>query len=343
MKRTKYVLLLSLCLLLTACGPKPAETAALDLDYIADTLFDSGYFPHPLEEQDPELVPGLLSLYEDRIEANPEDIAQARYTMSLGMVADQFLLLEGTDETAAGRLEQALATYAEDQKSAYEFYAPDQAARLDDPIIVRQGNYLLFAVGGDRDKLEQLCEKLMAGETVELPEMPDTPDVSEPDVSAPDVSQPEGPPVTGPSTPFTEEELDQARQAALDYYSGTVFDVAELHGRGLDRGKRGILTPHSLQHQADPQTEPLPIIVKGPPFLLFSFQLEETVYKFVPEHLPYLIPFSAELFVQFLLRFAPFRGNIVFIVENFTQYVFHSAPPHRYSKKVPSGAIIVPF
>ena len=55
-----------------------------------------------------------------------------------------------------------------------------------------------------------------------------TPDISEPDVSAPDASQPEGPPVTGPSAPFTEEELNQARQAALDYYSGTVFDVTEL-------------------------------------------------------------------------------------------------------------------
>lgn len=234
MKHAKYLILLTLCLLLAACGPKPAETVALDLDYIADTLFVSGYFPLPLEAQDPELVPGLLSLYEDRIEANPEDIAQARYTMSLGMVADQFLLLEGTDGEAAGRLEQALTTYAEDQRSAYEFYAPEQAARMDDPVVERQGNYLLFAVGSDRDELETLCEKLMAGETVQLPESPPAPydppapDVSEPDVSAPDASQPEGSPTTGPSTPFTEEELDQARQAALDYYTGTVFDVTEL-------------------------------------------------------------------------------------------------------------------
>lgn len=228
MKHAKYLLLLPLCLLLAACGPKPTEAVTLDLDYIAETLTASGYFPEPLEEQDPELVPGLLSLYEDRIEANPEDIAQARYTMSLGMVADQFLLLEGTDEAAAGRLEQALTTYAEDQKSAYEFYAPDQAARMDDPVVERQGNYLLFAVGSDRDELETLCEKLIAGETVQLPESPPAPSVSEPDVSASDVSQPEGLPVTGPSTPFTEEELDQARQAALDYYAGTVFDVTEL-------------------------------------------------------------------------------------------------------------------
>ena len=108
MKYPKYLLLLLLCLLLTACGPKPAEAVTLDLDYIADTLTASGYFPEPLEAQDPELVPGLLNLYEDRIEANPEDIAQARYTMSLGMVADQFLLLEGADGEAAGHLEKAL-------------------------------------------------------------------------------------------------------------------------------------------------------------------------------------------------------------------------------------------
>ena len=48
------------------------------------------------------------------------------------------------------------------------------------------------------------------------------PDKSEPDISEPDSSQPE------PSVPFTGEELDQARQAALDYYGGTVFDVTEL-------------------------------------------------------------------------------------------------------------------
>lgn len=228
MKHTKYLLLLPLCLLLAACGPKPAEAVTLDLDYIANTLSDSGYFPQPLEEQDPELVPGLLNLYEDRIEANPEDIAQARYTMSLGMVADQFLLLEGTDEAAAGRLEQALTTYAEDQKSAYEFYAPDQAARMDDPVVVRQGNYLLFAVGSDQDELETLCEKLMAGEAVQLPESPPAPsdppapDVSEPDGSAPDASQPE------PPVPLTQEELAAAHQAALDYYRNTVFEVETL-------------------------------------------------------------------------------------------------------------------
>lgn len=232
MKYPKYLLLLLLCLLLAACGPKPAKTVALDLDYIANTLSDSGYFPQPLEAQDPELVPGLLSLYEDRIVANPEDIAQARYAMSLGMVADQFLLLEGADGEAAGRLEQALATYAEDQRSAYEFYAPEQAARMDDPVVERQGNYLLFAVGQDQDGLEKLCAALMDGQEVDLadfqPDLPPAPDISEPDVSEPGSSQPEAPPVTGPSIPFTEEELDQARQAALDYYAGTVFDVTEL-------------------------------------------------------------------------------------------------------------------
>lgn len=228
MKHLKYLLLLSLCLLLTACGPKPAEAVTLDLDYIANTLSDSGYFPQPLETQDPELVPGLLSLYEDRVEADPEDIAQARYTMSLGMVADQFLLLEGADESAAGRLEQALATYAEDQRSAYEFYAPDQAARMDDPVVERQGNYLLFAVGQDRSGLEKLCEALMSGEEVDLADFP--PDLSEPepDVSAPDASEPAASSQEDPLPPLTEADKAAAYDAACDYYLGTVFEVHKL-------------------------------------------------------------------------------------------------------------------
>ena len=237
MKHAKYLLLLALCLLLTACGPKPAEAVVLDLDYIADTLTASGYFPGPLEAQDPELVPGLLNLYEDRIEANPEDIAQARFTMCLGMVADQFLLLEGTDGEAADRLEKALTTYAEDQKSAYEFYAPDQAARMDDPIVERQGNYLLFAVGSDRDGLEKLCKDLIAGGKAEwfepLPAEtdPPAPDASEPDASEPDSSQPE------PPAPLTDADKAAAEEAALDYYQGTVFVVDSLTEIGPRQGE----------------------------------------------------------------------------------------------------------
>lgn len=228
MKHAKYILLLALCLALTACGPKE-KTVTLDLDYIADTLFDSGYFPQPLEAQDPELVPGLLNLYEDRIEASPEDIAQARFTMSLGMVADQFILMEAKDQAASEKLAAALTTYAEDQKSAYEFYAPEQAARMDDPIVERQGNYLLFAVGQDRDGLAELCQALMAGETADLsrfkPDIPQPePDVSEPDVSLPDSSEPE----EEPRPPLTEADKAAAYDAACDYYLGTVFEVHSL-------------------------------------------------------------------------------------------------------------------
>lgn len=225
----KYLFpLLVLCLVLTACGPKE-KAVTLDLDYIANTLMDSGYFPQPLEAQDPELVPGLLNLYEDRIEAEPEDIAQARYTMSLGMVADQFLLLEGADGEAADRLEQALTTYAEDQRSAYEFYAPEQAARMDDPIVERAGNYLLFAVGHDRDGLEKLCRALMSGETVNLADYPPPADISEPDVSQPDASVPDASAAEpDPLPPLTQADRDAAYDAACDYYLGTVFEVHTL-------------------------------------------------------------------------------------------------------------------
>lgn len=232
MKYMKYLIpLLALCLALTTCASKPAGAVELDLDYIAGVLTDSGYFPESLEAQDPELVPGLLSLYEDRIEANAEDIAQARFTMCLGIVADQFLLLEGTNEKAADRLEKALSTYAEDQKSAYEFYVPDQAARMDSPAIERTGNYLLFAVGQDQDGLSKLCAALMDGQKVDLAGFPpklspvsgtSQPDTSQPDSSKPDASTPSGP------APLTREDLDAARQAALDYYKGTVFMVDTL-------------------------------------------------------------------------------------------------------------------
>ena len=49
-----------------------------------------------------------------------------------------------------------------------------------------------------------------------------TPDISEPDASTPDSSEAEAP------VPLTQEELAAAHQAALDYYTGTVFEVETL-------------------------------------------------------------------------------------------------------------------
>lgn len=66
-----------------------------------------------------------------------------------GVTANQFILLE-----AAERLEQALRTYAEDQKSGLDLYFPEQAARFEDPIPVREG----------KNPLTELCQRLMGGE-----------------------------------------------------------------------------------------------------------------------------------------------------------------------------------
>lgn len=225
-------LALALCLLLAACGgEEEAPPVELDLDSIAAALADSGQLREPLEPQDPELVAGQLSLYEDRIGAGEEDLADARFSMTLGVAADQFLLLKAADEEAADRLEAALATYAEDQRSAFEFYAPEEAHLLDDPVIERRGVYLLFAVGEDRGALAELCGRLMDGETVEPPPRTEPPASSPGPSAGPELSaspEPEGAPVTGPSEPFSPEELEAARQAALTYYAGTVFQVHGL-------------------------------------------------------------------------------------------------------------------
>lgn len=87
---------------------------------------------------------------------------------------------------------------------------------------------LLLAACGPKEPAGNLPEASVSEPPAVSEPEASTPDISEPDISAPDVSQLEGPPITGPSTPFSEEELDQARQAALDYYAGTVFDVTEL-------------------------------------------------------------------------------------------------------------------
>ncbi len=274
MKRIWFAaMIFMLLLLLSACGGKDTEEVSLDLDTIADTLTASGYFPSSLEALDAEMVAGQLSLYEDRIDANPEDLVDARYSMALGVLADQFILLEGTDSEATDRLEQALTTYAEDQKSSFEFYKPEQAARLDNPIVERRGNYLLFAIGTNQNESSDLCVRLMNGEKVEVDitvqkqksELPKD-NTLQSEIKTPAENQltaesgssmqnqETGLPeivvqqsesrnnldnTTGESASVSSTDVEAARQAALDYYAGTVFEIDTLTEINLLNGWEG--------------------------------------------------------------------------------------------------------
>lgn len=161
------VVVLLLLFSISACGEGASKKEMeLDLDTIAETLCASGYFSDIMERVDSISVSDLLLLSEDRVEASPEDLVDSRYYgVTAGVTANQFILLEGTDAEAAERLEKALNTYVEDQKLGFESYFPEQAARFDNPIIERQGKYLLLAIGDDREPLADLCSRLMNGET----------------------------------------------------------------------------------------------------------------------------------------------------------------------------------
>ena len=152
---------------LSACGETAAEKdIELDMDAIAQALCASGYFSGEMAMMDPESVPELLLLNEDRVQASTEDLADARYYgVTIGTSANQFILLKGADAKAADRLEEALRIYAEDQRTGFELYLPEQAALFEDFILERQGRYLLFAIGEDREALSGLCRRLMRGET----------------------------------------------------------------------------------------------------------------------------------------------------------------------------------
>lgn len=273
-----FLLLFSLCACQEEINEDPVE---LDLDTIAAALTLSGYFPDNLEVLDPAFVPGTLSLYEDRIEAVPEDLVDARHTMALGIVADEFILLEGLDESATDRLEKALNTYAEDRKSAFEFYNPEQAARLDDPIIKRNGNYLLFAIGVDDAALEDLCVRLINGEVVEFNSPAqnqgavnlDTNEIhqenettsaeqNENEFTPPqnDTSKPESETTSDISENENEAllpvDIEAAQQAALDYYKGTVFAIHTLTQIDLLDGWEGeVMFRVSCTKGGEPQVD----------------------------------------------------------------------------------------
>lgn len=151
---------------LSACGETvPEKDIELDMDAIVQALCASGYFSGEMAMMDPESVPELLLLDEDRVEASTEDLVDARYYgVTIGTSANQFILLKGANSKAADRLEEAMRIYAEDQRTGFELYLPEQAALFENFILERQGRYLIFVIGEDREALSGLCRQLMSGE-----------------------------------------------------------------------------------------------------------------------------------------------------------------------------------
>ena len=148
--------LLLLCALLGACssGKSLASYAASD----AKALVEAGAFDGAMEEVDSFIVSMLYGISEENITECASYLA-----INTSVSADEVTVLVMKDEASAIEAEAACKARVESQIASCKDYCPDQVPRLEDAVILRRGNTVLFAVGNPQNLPKALEELALNG------------------------------------------------------------------------------------------------------------------------------------------------------------------------------------
>lgn len=152
MRRFLLILLLP-ALLLAGCAPQEPATDATASELgnaVAESQpeeFSNGLTPLS-SELDPEgLETYLLASYG----LERTDWTDAAVAYSEGFQADELAVIHLADGADAGTAETHLANYLENRRADFTGYAPEESAKLEDAVLLRQGRWLLLVVCPDPD------------------------------------------------------------------------------------------------------------------------------------------------------------------------------------------------
>lgn len=103
----------------------------------------------------------MMDLSSDDLKPNfgidPKDVKQfAAYVDSTGTKGDEILLFEGTDDGAAGRIEEKLNDRYHQKEIEMKDYLPEEYAVLQKCKVERNGNFTAMIVSPQVEELEQV-------------------------------------------------------------------------------------------------------------------------------------------------------------------------------------------
>ncbi len=134
------ILLLTLCLSLTACGQ--GDRQPFDPAEDADTLLATTAFSEALESIDQDTACALYGI-------DPNTVSSCAVYGSTGATAEELAIFALTDADAAKAAATALGYRVEDRKEELEDYLPNEMDKLDHAVIDTVGNTVLLVIAAD--------------------------------------------------------------------------------------------------------------------------------------------------------------------------------------------------
>ena len=126
------------------------KTESKDVSAIADKLKSDIKFDDELVELNKEKMTKLLSISEDKF------TAAKSYICSSGATPEEIDCFEAKDDASAEEIKNALQNRIDSLKKTFKDYNPEQAPKLDSPVLIANGKYVFLCISGDNNKAKEI-------------------------------------------------------------------------------------------------------------------------------------------------------------------------------------------
>ena len=146
------ILLTLIMIVLVAAGCSSSQSVTLDVQQTADKLSQEVSFQDQLTSLDQDAA---LKLYD----LTADDVQAVALYVGTGATAEEISVWQGKDANAAKNIQNAVNTRIENQKESFVDYNPEEMPKLENPIVVAKGNYVVLCLSGDNDNAKKVIDR----------------------------------------------------------------------------------------------------------------------------------------------------------------------------------------
>lgn len=145
------ILLTLIMIVLVAAGCSSSQSVTLDVQQTADKLSQEVSFQDQLTSLDQDAA---LKLYD----LTADDVQAVALYVGTGATAEEISVWQGKDANTAKNIQNAVNTRIENQKESFVDYNPEEMPKLENPVVVAKGNYVVLCLSGDNDNAKQIID-----------------------------------------------------------------------------------------------------------------------------------------------------------------------------------------
>ena len=132
--------------LMTGCGSKN-----IDADAVSQGILNGVQFAEQLSQTSDKISLKRLGL-------NADDVESCTAYTSTNAVVDEFAVIKATNPD---NVETAINTHIANQKATYESYAPNEVTKLDNAVVEKVGDYVIYVVSTDGTSAKSVVDSLI--------------------------------------------------------------------------------------------------------------------------------------------------------------------------------------